>query len=208
MEPETLTIAQLEELMASTQDIPADQLAIIKASLLQHDERFKFYEEEYAEREAKLEADIEALRQNEQALEAYKQQYEQARQQEERENQQVLAQAQPLSDGQYAQMMQPLSQRPPVLSLCGGESLSSKPFSGHVHQSTVQVGWVNPTTQTAFLRVSHSARNGHGQYNHISSASSSGSDGQQQPGYHEGPGSRYDETLIMEQCLPLSLLSK
>jgi hypothetical protein len=206
MEQETLTIAQLEELMASHADIPPEQLALVKASLTQFNEKFQQYDQEYTQREAKLANDMEELRQNEEALALYKTQYEQARQQEERENQQVLAHAQPLSEAQYTQMVKPLAHLPPILSGGGtpdiSQSATAKPFNGHVHQSTVQMGYVNPVTQTAFLRISRATRNAIGQYDQVT-----GKDGQPCAGYNEGPDSQYDETLVMEQCLPLSLLA-
>lgn len=207
MEQETLTIAQLEELMGSPVDIPPDQLDLVKQSLTQFNEKFQQYDQEYTKREAKLANDMEELRQNEEALALYKAQYEQARQQEERENQQVLAQARPLNDAQYTQMMKPLACLPPVLTGTPPNNDSGdtqKPFSGQVHQSTVQVGYVNPVTHTAFLRVSRATRNAHGQYDQVVDKAGGG---QPLDGYNEGPNSLYDETLVMEQCLPLSLLA-
>ncbi len=197
MQPELPTIAELEALVNSDEDIPPQMLGRIKAALTQYNAAMQQRDDEYREREAKLARDDELLKQEEEKLEAYKEQYRLAVEADERENQAVLANAKPLDLQQYAQLMKPLQK------LGGPLSLPGSSFTGLANQDLVQVGYVNQATDTAFLRVSRSTRKvTNGQYVHVDGATTN-NNGER---YSETPDSQYDETLLMEQCIPLSLL--
>lgn len=102
---QTLSIAALEALLASEEDVPEEMFALVMQTLQTINEKMSAIATSFAEREAALVAATQELETREAQLQRYQQNYELIRATDSAANQKALANAEPLTPQQYNAML-------------------------------------------------------------------------------------------------------